>query len=72
MENASELEGVVEWMRLHGVKGYTRLPSGGFSLELFEDQISPQLDWGDPPPDPYSDPDLLPDGKRPRLPRIPK
>ena len=74
MENARELEVVLEWMRLNGVRSYTRHPSGGYSVELFDDVTSPQLaDFGgDVPSDPYVDPDLLPDGVFPRIKRVTK
>lgn len=71
MENSLKLEAIVEWMRLHGVKGYTEMPSGGFSLELFEDQISHNYaDSDQSHGNPYVDPDLFPDGKIPRIQRL--
>lgn len=66
--DTNKLEAVVEWMRLHGVKGYTEHPSG-FSLELFEDQVTPQIEAADGR-GPYEDAELYPDGIVPRLRRL--
>lgn len=68
-----DLEEKILWMREKGVKAYSKLPNGGFHLELFEQFPSdPTQSAGEPAEtkSPYDDDDLFPMG-RARLKRTP-
>jgi hypothetical protein len=72
LENTDKLAVTLEWMRRNGVKSYTEHPSGGFSLELVDDVLTPALPSVEEPEFDEREEDLVfYDQKRPRIQKIP-